>query len=180
MHETLVILMHSFNSLLWNLAPASLIMVRLKPHLQQQQRQSSVWCTHWLPGPVCAQCTQHRRLCTEFQKALFTFHSSPQLICQESFPLDLSSQERKNALFHDSGMRMQSWTFQELGVCRLQCASDCLVLLKREKKRHKLGAALAQAFNVEQPATTKLSPQSTQPHRYFHFQRQLFNLKISS
>ena len=33
MHETLVILMHSFNSLLWNLAPASLIIVRLKPHL---------------------------------------------------------------------------------------------------------------------------------------------------
>ena len=33
MHETLVILMHSFNSFLWNLAPASLIIVRLKPHL---------------------------------------------------------------------------------------------------------------------------------------------------
>ena len=41
MHDTLVILMHSFNSLLWNLAPASLIMVRLKPHLLRQ-RQSSV------------------------------------------------------------------------------------------------------------------------------------------
>ena len=42
-HETLVILMHSFNSLLWNLAPASPIMLRLEPHLQRrQQRQSSV------------------------------------------------------------------------------------------------------------------------------------------
>ena len=70
-HETLVILMHSFNSLLWNLAPASLIMVRLEPHLQRrQQRQSSVGCTHWLSGPVCGQCTQHRRLYTEFQKDL--------------------------------------------------------------------------------------------------------------
>ena len=82
MHETLVILMHSFNSLLWNLAPASLIMVRLKPHLQQQQRQSSVWCTHWQAGPVSGQCTQHRRLYTEFQKDLFHFsqHSTTNML----------------------------------------------------------------------------------------------------
>ena len=63
--------------------------------------------------------------------------------------MDLSSQERKNALFHDSGMRMQSWTFQELGEGRLEGASDRLVLLKREKERHKLGAALVHTFYIE-------------------------------
>ena len=77
-HETLVILMHSFNSLFWNLVPASPIMVRLKPHLRQrqQQRQSSVGCTHWLPGTaVCGQCTQYRRLYTAFQKSHFSQQS---------------------------------------------------------------------------------------------------------
>ena len=69
--------------------------------------------------------------------------------------MGLSSQERENALFHDSGMWMQSWTFQELSVGRLQGASDCLVLLEGEKEGHKLRAALVQAFNMEQSANKK-------------------------
>ena len=62
-------------------------------------------------------------------------------------------------------MWMQSWTFQELSVGRLQGASDCLVLLEGEKEGHKLGAALVQAFNMEQPAK-KLSPQQIPVMRY--------------
>ena len=83
MHETLVILMHSFNSLLWNLAPASLIMVGLKPHGVRSSSVKAVSGVHTgcLPS-VCAQCTQHRRLYTEFRNDLTTFHKRPQLLCQ--------------------------------------------------------------------------------------------------
>ena len=169
--------MHSFNSLLWNLAPASPIMLRLEPHLQrqQQQRQSSVGCTHWLPGPVFLWpvYTTPSSLHRVSEGPRFTFHSSPNI--WQSFPLlGLSSQERENALFHDSGMWMQSWTFQELSVGRLQGASDCLVLLEGEKEGHKLGAALVQAFNMEQPANKIVSTTDSRHEKCS------INLKISS
>ena len=49
---------------------------------------------------------------------------------------------------------MQSRAFQELGERRLKSPTDRLVLLQREKEGYKLGRALVQPFNVEQPERT--------------------------